>query len=58
MNEDLKQLFIQAYLAWAKAKTFQERELTWREYCQIRDLWSGKGWAFNAWIGVKDQTTN
>jgi hypothetical protein len=56
--DDLRQLFIQAYLAWKNAKTFQEREITWREYCQIRDLWAGTGRAFSAWLGVKDNRHN
>lgn len=49
MAEDLRILFIEAYRAWIEAKTFSDREFTWGEYTQIRDLWIGKGTAYNFW---------
>jgi len=49
MGEDLRILFIEAYKNWLEAKTFSDREHTWCEYTQIRDLWCGKGKAFEVW---------
>ncbi len=49
MAEDLRILFIQAYQNWLEAKTFSDREHAWTEYTAIRDLWSGKGPAYEVW---------
>jgi len=57
MSEDLKILFIEAYKAWIEAKTFSAREFAWNEYTQIRDLWLGKGTAYQIWSNQIDRST-
>lgn len=53
MADDLRLLFIQAYEAWINAPTLKEKEITWIEYCQIRDLWTGVGKSYDVWARNK-----
>ena len=43
-DDESRLLFIKKYISWITATGYQQREITWVEYCTARDAYLGLKW--------------